>query len=101
MDTTTTTEDHGMSEEWQEFAAHLRRLLQMLGVEVAICEPGEPDWCGENYATHCVSYLTALKARCEFALEDLLGLDPRGWDLAHQQLDQWRETFGVTTASRS
>lgn len=94
-DTTITypTGPGGMSAKWRDYAFLLRQVIDDLGATMGECLPGEPDWCGEDYANHCMSYLAALQARAEFGLRHLHHGDPASKRVAENLLTHWREQF--------
>lgn len=82
-----------MSDAWQEHALRLRGVLQQLGVTVHACAPGEPDDCGASWASHCTSYLAALKAKAEDSLRHMYHGDPDGDALAAELYQFWDAQF--------
>lgn len=83
----------GMSEEWRDYALHLRNVLEQLGAGLAPCLPGEANPCGGDYAHHCLSYLAALQARAEFGIRHLAHGDAESEFEVAQALDFWRAEF--------
>ena len=84
--------DAGMSPAWRELALKLRAGLEGF-VDVTKCLPGEPEFCGADYAHHCISYGAAIKAYGEETLKHLHHGDPTIKGAADALVDHWGQTF--------
>lgn len=84
--------ENGMSPAWRELALKLRAGLEGF-VEVTKCLPGEPGFCGADYAHHCISYGAAIKAYGDETLKHLHHGDPDIKAAAESLVDHWGRTF--------
>lgn len=85
--------ENGMSPAWRELALKLRRVLEAADLTIDDCLPGEPGYCGADYANHCLSYGAAIMAYGQETLQHLHHGDPAIEAGADKLAAHWRQMF--------
>jgi hypothetical protein len=82
-----------MSPSWRALALKLRGVIEAADIQVDPCLPGEDNYCGADYAHHCLSYGAAIVAFGNDMLQHLHHDDPGIKAGAHALVDHWAQLF--------
>jgi hypothetical protein len=85
--------DAGMSPQWRALAVKLRDGLTGLGIKTVKCMPGEADFCGADYAHHCLSYAAAIHAYGAEAVKHLHHDEPATMLACQELTEHWTRMF--------
>jgi hypothetical protein len=87
------TTENGMSPSWRELALKLRGVLEAAYIKVDDCLPGEPGYCGADYAHHALSYAAAITAFGQETLQHLHHDDPKIKAGTDGLVEHWQTLF--------